>query len=202
MRRRQGTRRRHLPASLARARAQAHPRRPALSGTVAPHRHDRRQLQRRRSRRTAPRRRHAPLLAAHEADLEVKLRAGMTANGISPQTQDEIVLAITSFALYGFPESHAASFALLAYASAYFKVPLPGRLHRGLAQQPAHGLLRAGHPRQRRPTPRPENAPRGRNPLRVALHVRSSTEYPVPSRQPGRWSFVPSLCSGQAKNGR
>jgi DNA polymerase III alpha subunit len=29
---------------------------------------------------------------------------------------------ISSFALYGFPESHAASFAMLAYASAYFKV--------------------------------------------------------------------------------
>jgi error-prone DNA polymerase len=55
-------------------------------------------------------------------DLEVKLRAGMTANNIAPATQDEIVQAISSFALYGFPESHAASFALLAYASAYFKV--------------------------------------------------------------------------------
>jgi error-prone DNA polymerase len=55
-------------------------------------------------------------------DLEVKLRAGMTVNNIPPKTQDEIVQAISSFALYGFPESHAASFALLAYASAYFKV--------------------------------------------------------------------------------
>jgi DNA-directed DNA polymerase III PolC len=55
-------------------------------------------------------------------DLEVKLRAGMTANNIAPKTQDEIVQAISSFALYGFPESHAASFALLAYASAYIKV--------------------------------------------------------------------------------
>jgi error-prone DNA polymerase len=55
-------------------------------------------------------------------DLEVKLRAGMTANNIVPKIQDEIVQAISSFALYGFPESHAASFALLAYASAYFKV--------------------------------------------------------------------------------
>ncbi len=55
-------------------------------------------------------------------DLEVKLRAGMTANNIPPKTQDEIVQAISSFALYGFPESHAASFALIAYASAYFKV--------------------------------------------------------------------------------
>jgi len=55
-------------------------------------------------------------------DLEGKLRRGMTENGLAPATQDEIVQAISSFALYGFPESHAASFALIAYASAYFKV--------------------------------------------------------------------------------
>ena len=54
--------------------------------------------------------------------LEGKLRAGMTANGIDTTTQDNIVKNISSFALYGFPESHAASFALIAYASAYFKV--------------------------------------------------------------------------------
>jgi error-prone DNA polymerase len=57
--------------------------------------------------------------------LERKLRAGMTANGIDTITQDNIVLNISSFALYGFPESHAASFALIAYASAYFKVKYP-----------------------------------------------------------------------------
>ena len=55
-------------------------------------------------------------------NLEGKLRAGMTANGIDAKTQDTIVQNISSFALYGFPESHAASFALIAYASAYFKV--------------------------------------------------------------------------------
>jgi error-prone DNA polymerase len=55
------------------------------------------------------------------ADIEVKLRAGMNANGITGEVQDAIVHSITSFALYGFPESHAASFALLAYASAYLK---------------------------------------------------------------------------------
>jgi error-prone DNA polymerase len=54
-------------------------------------------------------------------DIEVKLRAGMAANGITGEVQDSIVHSITSFALYGFPESHAASFALLAYASAYLK---------------------------------------------------------------------------------
>jgi error-prone DNA polymerase len=55
-------------------------------------------------------------------NLESKLRAGMAANGIDAATQDTIVQNISSFALYGFPESHAASFALIAYASAYFKV--------------------------------------------------------------------------------
>jgi error-prone DNA polymerase len=55
------------------------------------------------------------------ADIEVKLRAGMERNGITGKAQEDIVRSITSFALYGFPESHAASFALLAYASAYLK---------------------------------------------------------------------------------
>src|SRR5450631_286217 len=55
------------------------------------------------------------------ADIELKLRAGMERNGIIGKPQDDIVRSITSFALYGFPESHAASFALLAYASAYLK---------------------------------------------------------------------------------
>ena len=55
-------------------------------------------------------------------NLEVKLRAGMTTNGIDMATQENIIQNISSFALYGFPESHAASFALIAYASAYLKV--------------------------------------------------------------------------------
>ncbi len=58
---------------------------------------------------------------ARMKQIEVKLRSGLLRNGITGKTQDEIVLAISSFALYGFPESHAASFALIAYASAYLK---------------------------------------------------------------------------------
>ncbi len=54
-------------------------------------------------------------------EIEARLRAGMERNGISREAQEQIVLSITSFALYGFPESHAASFALIAYASAYLK---------------------------------------------------------------------------------
>ena len=58
---------------------------------------------------------------ARMREIEIKLRRGMEQNGINGETQDKIVQAITSFALYGFPESHAASFALIAYASAYLK---------------------------------------------------------------------------------
>jgi error-prone DNA polymerase len=51
-----------------------------------------------------------------------KLRAAMQARGVAPHTIERITKAVSSFALYGFPESHAISFALLAYASAYLKV--------------------------------------------------------------------------------
>ena len=53
--------------------------------------------------------------------IERRLREGMERNGIGGAVADSIVRSITSFALYGFPESHAASFALIAYASAYLK---------------------------------------------------------------------------------
>jgi error-prone DNA polymerase len=53
--------------------------------------------------------------------IERRLRDGMARNGIGGAVADRIVRSITSFALYGFPESHAASFALIAYASAYLK---------------------------------------------------------------------------------
>jgi error-prone DNA polymerase len=58
---------------------------------------------------------------ARMKEIEVKLRRGMADKGLTSKAQEEIVQAITSFALYGFPESHAASFALIAYASAYLK---------------------------------------------------------------------------------
>src|SRR5438477_12901051 len=54
-------------------------------------------------------------------EVDVKLSQGMNKNGISGDVQDQIIHSITSFALYGFPESHAASFALIAYSSAYLK---------------------------------------------------------------------------------
>ena len=63
------------------------------------------------------------------SDIEKRLRDGMTRNGITPEAQEQIVKSITSFALYGFPESHAASFALIAYASAYLKARHPAAFY-------------------------------------------------------------------------
>jgi error-prone DNA polymerase len=51
-----------------------------------------------------------------------KLRHGMAANHTSPEIIEQITHAVQSFAVYGFPESHAISFALLAYASCWLKV--------------------------------------------------------------------------------
>jgi error-prone DNA polymerase len=50
-----------------------------------------------------------------------KLRTGMAANGLPPEFAERIALQIQGFGEYGFPESHAASFALLVYASAWLK---------------------------------------------------------------------------------
>jgi len=58
---------------------------------------------------------------ARMKEIETRLRAGMTQNGLTQEAQEQIILSISSFALYGFPESHAASFALIAYASAWLK---------------------------------------------------------------------------------
>ncbi len=52
----------------------------------------------------------------------VKLKTKMSAKGVAPEKMEQIIAAIQSFALYGFPESHAISFGLLAYASCWLKV--------------------------------------------------------------------------------
>ncbi len=61
-----------------------------------------------------------------------RLRRGMTERGITGKPQEEIVQAVTAFALYGFPESHAASFALIAYASAWLKAHHPTAFYLGI----------------------------------------------------------------------
>jgi error-prone DNA polymerase len=54
--------------------------------------------------------------------VSVKLRAAMERKGVARDKIEKVIQSISSFALYGFPESHAISFAILAYGSAYLKV--------------------------------------------------------------------------------
>ena len=72
--------------------------------------------------------------------IEVQLRDGMAANGITGEAAETIITSIASFALYGFPESHAASFALLAYASAYLKVHYPAAFYTALLNNQPMGF--------------------------------------------------------------
>ena len=51
-----------------------------------------------------------------------KLRIGMTERNVPESVQENIVACVKAFSNYGFPESHAYSFALLAYASAYYMI--------------------------------------------------------------------------------
>ncbi|MCG6921596.1 MAG: error-prone DNA polymerase [Acidobacteria bacterium] len=72
--------------------------------------------------------------------IEERLRAGMRERGIVGKTQDDVVRSISSFALYGFPESHAASFALIAYASAWLKTHHPAAFTCGLLNNQPMGF--------------------------------------------------------------
>jgi error-prone DNA polymerase len=72
--------------------------------------------------------------------IEVQLREGMARNGITGETAERIITSITSFALYGFPESHAASFALLAYASAWLKLHYPAAFFTALLNNQPMGF--------------------------------------------------------------
>ena len=65
-------------------------------------------------------------------DVKERLITGMTERGISPQYAEQIFKQIQGFGEYGFPESHAISFALLAYASAWLKTHYPAHYVAGM----------------------------------------------------------------------
>ena len=70
----------------------------------------------------------------------VKLRAGMAKNGTKPEVMDAVTKAVQSFAVYGFPESHAISFAILAYASCWLKVHRAAEFFSGLLNNQPMGF--------------------------------------------------------------
>jgi error-prone DNA polymerase len=69
-----------------------------------------------------------------------KLRAGMARNGVPAGFIERIVAQIQGFGEYGFPESHAASFALLVYASAWVKRHHPAAFLCGLLNSQPMGF--------------------------------------------------------------
>lgn len=75
--------------------------------------------------------------------VEIKLRAALRERQVAEETVEKIVKAIGSFALYGFPESHAISFALLAYASAYLKVHRAAEFYASLLNHQPMGFYSA-----------------------------------------------------------
>jgi len=64
--------------------------------------------------------------------MEEKFDAGLRRNGVSEAARVQLLKSLSSFALYGFPESHAISFALLAYASSWLKVHRPAEFYAAL----------------------------------------------------------------------
>jgi error-prone DNA polymerase len=72
--------------------------------------------------------------------IEQQLREGMAKQGITGDAAEQIITSIASFALYGFPESHAASFAHIAYASAYLKVHYPAVFYTALLNNQPMGF--------------------------------------------------------------
>lgn len=62
-----------------------------------------------------------PYLRRREGKEEKKLVEGMVANGYTREFAEKTFSQLEGFGSYGFPESHVASFALLAYASSWMK---------------------------------------------------------------------------------
>ncbi len=71
---------------------------------------------------------------------ETKLRTGMLARGYSEKFATQIFRQIQGFGDYGFPESHAASFALLAYVSSWLKYYYPAAFCAGLLNSQPMGF--------------------------------------------------------------
>jgi error-prone DNA polymerase len=69
--------------------------------------------------------------------LHARLLSGMAERGVTPPVAEQIYDKLKAFADFGFPESHAYSFAYLVYASAWLKVHHPAAFYAGLlAAQP------------------------------------------------------------------
>ncbi len=110
------------------------------------------------------------------ARIRHRLYEGMARNGITGALADDFFLKLSAFANYGFPESHAMSFAYLVFASAWLKRYHPAAFCAALLGRPADGLLLAADAGRRRPPARRHGAAAG--------HQRQRREGEPGSEQP------------------
>ncbi len=78
--------------------------------------------------------------SARMARLRGRLLAGMAERGITEAVAEEIIDKLSAFANFGFPESHAVSFAYLVYASAWLKLHYPAAFCAGLLNSQPMGF--------------------------------------------------------------
>ena len=171
----------HLRPPVARANPQTHVRSHTLPGTIAAHRHDRRQFHRRRSRRPAPRHGIQTLPSPHARnrsqtprrhDCERNLSQGARGN----HPLDHVIRALR---IPRIPRRQLRPHRLCQRLP---EMPLPRRLHRRLTQQSANGLLFSRNYRERRPAPRPETPASGCDVLRMELQFGKSHQQNKPKR--------------------
>ncbi len=169
-----------LPASFARTGAAAHAGRAAVPGAVAAHGHDRGRISRAAQAEELRRAMGFKRSEKRMADIEVKLRAGMNAQrhhrqGAGRYRALHHLLRALRISRIARRQLRAAGL-----CQRVSEVPLPGGLHLRHAEQPAHGLLFAGHPDQRRAAPRPARAAGGCGGIGLGVH--GGTTAPLRSR--------------------
>ena len=119
-------------------------------------------------RRAMSRKRSRDALERHRQ----RFRAGAAARGVPEATAMRVFEKVVAFSEFGFPKSHAAAFAILAYQSAWLHRSLPGRVPVRAPERPADGLLPAGDAASRRRAAGRRDPPAGREPKRRGLHRR------------------------------
>ena len=113
-----------------------------------------------------------------------RIRDGMLANGYEESYFERIFEQIKGFGEYGFPESHSASFALLAYASSWLKCHYPAAFTCALLNSLPMGFYGPRPTDPRCAAPRRARAAGRRDDQRMGLHARSHREWKCRTRQP------------------
>ncbi|MDO8107531.1 error-prone DNA polymerase [Isoptericola sp. b441] len=124
--------------------------------------------------------------------LRARLMSGMAERGVPPDVREEIYDKLKAFADFGFPESHAYSFAYLVYASAWLKMHHPAAFYAGLLAAQPMGFY----------SPQSLVADARRHGVTVlrpdvqASDVLAGLERVQPGGDDGRWSAPPDLPPG------